>query len=197
MKLKYDFGGWATKANMLCSDGRTILRDAFKDTKDNVGYWIYYDEFFMGKKMKFGESTQKLALFKKTAGEYERIDAEDDGKNWGYSGIELHEHPVLDGKTGKISGKIEHRENKGLEPFIKKHNEFSSWEASRYFKTKTGKEQLTFRQKVKYSLLDTWLLCHIYFIYIFFFKLGFLDGKTGYIYANLKKVKQLSILVLN
>ena len=31
MKLKYDFGGWATKANMLCSDGRTILRDAFKD----------------------------------------------------------------------------------------------------------------------------------------------------------------------
>ena len=27
----YDFSGWATKANMLCSDGRTILKDAFKD----------------------------------------------------------------------------------------------------------------------------------------------------------------------
>lgn len=26
----YDFSGWATRANMRCSDGRTILRDAFK-----------------------------------------------------------------------------------------------------------------------------------------------------------------------
>ena len=27
---KYDFSGWATKNNLLCSDGRTILKDAFK-----------------------------------------------------------------------------------------------------------------------------------------------------------------------
>ena len=27
---KYDFSGWATKANLKCSDGRTILKDAFK-----------------------------------------------------------------------------------------------------------------------------------------------------------------------
>lgn len=27
---KYDFSGWATKANVLCSDGRTIMKDAFK-----------------------------------------------------------------------------------------------------------------------------------------------------------------------
>lgn len=29
-KKKYDFCGWATKNNLLCSDGRIILRDAFK-----------------------------------------------------------------------------------------------------------------------------------------------------------------------
>ena len=28
--MKYDFSGWATKNNIKCSDGRTILRDAFK-----------------------------------------------------------------------------------------------------------------------------------------------------------------------
>ena len=28
---KWDFSGWATKANLKCSDGRTIMRDAFKD----------------------------------------------------------------------------------------------------------------------------------------------------------------------
>lgn len=29
--MKYDFGGWATRANLRCSDGRTILKDAFKE----------------------------------------------------------------------------------------------------------------------------------------------------------------------
>ena len=28
---KFDFGGWATRANVKCSDGRTILKDAFKE----------------------------------------------------------------------------------------------------------------------------------------------------------------------
>ena len=29
--MKYDFSGWATKNNLKCSDGRTIMRDAFKN----------------------------------------------------------------------------------------------------------------------------------------------------------------------
>lgn len=53
---KYDFGGWATRNNLRCSDGRTIVRDAFKDcdgltrplvwnhqhnSPDNVlGHWV-------------------------------------------------------------------------------------------------------------------------------------------------------------
>lgn len=28
---KFDFSGWATKVNLKCSDGRTILKDAFRD----------------------------------------------------------------------------------------------------------------------------------------------------------------------
>ena len=30
-KGKWDFSGWATRADQLCSDGRTIRRGAFKD----------------------------------------------------------------------------------------------------------------------------------------------------------------------
>lgn len=30
IKMKYDFSGWATRANLKCSDGRVIMRDAFK-----------------------------------------------------------------------------------------------------------------------------------------------------------------------
>lgn len=31
MKTDYDFGGWATRNNIKCSDGRIILKDAFKE----------------------------------------------------------------------------------------------------------------------------------------------------------------------
>ena len=31
MAKTYDCSGWATKANMLCSDGRTIRKNAFEE----------------------------------------------------------------------------------------------------------------------------------------------------------------------
>lgn len=34
--MKYDFSGYATKNDILCSDGRTIRKDAFKDNDGTV-----------------------------------------------------------------------------------------------------------------------------------------------------------------
>ena len=34
--MKYDFSGWATKSNLKCSDGRTIMKDAFKDNDGDI-----------------------------------------------------------------------------------------------------------------------------------------------------------------
>ena len=140
----------------------------------------------MGKKLKHGESNHKLALFKKTAGEYERIEAEDES-NWSYSGVELHEQPILNGSVGVIKSRIDHKENKGLESYIKKHNEFSTWEANRYLKTGNNKEYASLRQRIKYVLLDSWWCGRLYFFYIYVIRLGFLDGQAGYIFAHLKK----------
>lgn len=39
--MKYDFSGWATKNNILCSDGRTILKDAFKEQDGEVVPLVY------------------------------------------------------------------------------------------------------------------------------------------------------------
>ena len=35
-KAKYDFSGWATRNNLKCSDGRTIMKDAFKHNDGNT-----------------------------------------------------------------------------------------------------------------------------------------------------------------
>lgn len=36
MSKKFDFSGWATRNNLKCSDGRTILRDAFKQDDGQI-----------------------------------------------------------------------------------------------------------------------------------------------------------------
>ena len=41
MGAKYDFSGWATKNDLLCSDGRTIRKDAFKDCDGKVVPLVY------------------------------------------------------------------------------------------------------------------------------------------------------------
>ena len=39
--MKYDFSGWATKNDLLCSDGRTIKKDAFKDNDGQIVPLVY------------------------------------------------------------------------------------------------------------------------------------------------------------
>ena len=34
--MEYDFSGWATRNNIRCSDGRTILKDAFKHNDGQI-----------------------------------------------------------------------------------------------------------------------------------------------------------------
>ena len=41
MAQKFDFGGWATKNDLLCADGRIIRRDAFKDNDGQTVPLVY------------------------------------------------------------------------------------------------------------------------------------------------------------
>ncbi len=101
--------------------------------------------------------------------------------------MEVHEHPIIEGKIGIIHSKIIHKDFKTLEHYIEKHNAYSSWEAQRYFELKKNKNgNLSLNQKIKYGLLNTGLLPLFYFIGTYFFKFGFLDGKEGFFFARFK-----------
>lgn len=150
---------------------------------NNSGYWLYYNNYFMGREQKFGLKMRKLALFKKDRGRFEKI-FED---KWSNLDMEIHEHPVINGKIGKIKSTILHKDYKGLEHYIARHNSYSTWEAKRYISLINDKtKQFTFRQKLKYSLINTGLLPNLYFLGTYVFKLGFLDGLTGLYFARFK-----------
>jgi glycosyltransferase involved in cell wall biosynthesis len=156
-------------------------------TSSHAGYWISFTNWFMGRPLHHGDPFRKLALFRVGAGEYEAFPE----SWWSHLDMEVHEHPVLAGSTGEISSRLEHHDYRGLKHYIAKHNEYSSWEASRYaWLQQAGPEAwqaLTSRQQFKYRHLSRWWLGWVYFVVAYVFKKGFLDGPSGWVFAWMKR----------
>jgi glycosyltransferase involved in cell wall biosynthesis len=160
----------------------TEISKKIEQTTHN-SFWLNYNNYFMGKELKYGDKMRKKALFKKGFGEYEKIEED----NWSHLDMEIHEHPIISGSEGEIKSPIIHKDYKGLEHYISKHNAYSSWEANRYmFLKKSKNNNLTLRQNIKYRLINTEFLSAAYFLYSYILKLGFLDGKSGFYLGKYK-----------
>ena len=169
----------------LTDDFKTELRSTLQQDSDNVGYWLRYTIYFLGKENKGGYFLHKLALFQVGAGEYEKIDED----QWSKLDMEIHEHPVLNGEIGTIRSKIDHRDLRGVSYYVTKHNEYSSWEAARFLTLSTDTkvtQRWSWMQRIKYGLMRTPWLGPLYFLGSFFLMGGFRDGKRGFGFAILK-----------
>ena len=169
----------------LTDEFKAELRETLQRDEDIDGYWLRYTIYFLGKQNKGGYFLHKLALFRVGAGEYEKIDED----RWSKLDMEIHEHPVLNGKIGTIKSKIDHQDLRGVSYYVTKHNEYSSWEAARYLKlvsdTQTN-QRWSWMQRIKYGLMRTPLLGPIYFLGSYFLMGGFRDGSRGFAFAILK-----------
>jgi glycosyltransferase involved in cell wall biosynthesis len=178
---------------VLFLDADEILDEAFCNElastlrgTDKVGFWLHFSNYFLGQPLRHGVGQRKLALMKVGSGLYEKI--EEDG--WSNLDMEVHEHPVLDGPLGELKAKIDHRDLRGLESFLKRHVEYAKWEVARYSAlTQTHREgasHLTDRQRFKYRHLSKWWFPWLYFATTYVAKLGFLDGRVGLTHAYYK-----------
>jgi glycosyltransferase involved in cell wall biosynthesis len=155
------------------------------NVEEKDGYWLNYTIYFMEKPLRWGYPLKKLALFKVGAGEYEKIEE----KFWSGLDMEVHEHPVINGSTGVIRSRIDHRDFRGMTHYITKHNDYSDWEARRILqdiKSKKNNNNLTWKQKFKYKVIQSPFAGVIYFIGSYIFMGGFLDGAKGLTFAILK-----------
>ena len=168
----------------MTAEFKAELRAALEQS-NKAGFWLNYTIYFMGKQLKGGYPLKKLALFKVGAGEYEQIDED----QWSKLDMEVHEHPVLNGEIGVIKSKIDHQDFRGVSHYVIKHNEYSNWEAGRFWKLIQNRHEVkkwTWKQKIKYKLLQSVLLGPIYFFGSFFLLGGFKDGARGFAFAILK-----------
>ena len=148
-------------------------------TKHDV-FVVFYDNWFLGRMLRHGDCMRKSALVRYGHGEQERVD--DIATNLP---MEIHEQIVTDGTIGVIHAHLEHHDKRSLESYYAKHLEYADWEANRY-KTliENTKKQLTCRQKIKYGLITFFWFGFAYFCVCYFFKLGFLDGYPGFVFAK-------------
>ncbi len=178
---------------VLFLDADEYLTDEFKrdliaalsQSSDFEAFWLSYTIYFMGKKLKGGYPLNKLALFKVGAGEYEKIDE----NQWSKLDMEIHEHPIINGKIGTIKSKIDHQDFRGATHYVNKHTEYASWEVNRYLKAINDEgvaRQWTWKQKIKYRLLKSVLIGPVFFFGSYILLGGFRDGRAGFAFAIMK-----------
>ncbi len=108
-----------------------------------------------------------------------------------YESREVHEHMVVDGPVGFLGGELVHHDRRPLEFLIAKHNRYSTLEARAIFEQGQSEarglpprflggplERRRWIKRYVYPRLPAKFLCR--FLWMYFVKLGFLDGITGW-----------------
>lgn len=223
--VRFDYkGGWPKKRqwameNLDIKNPWTLLLDAderitdvlqkemidisLSDTKIS-GYFLTLNLVFLGKVLKHGANgLQKMSFFKTGKGNYEmRLEDQDSSM----ADMEIHEHVIVEGETSYCKNYVIHHNYNTMDRYIDKHNEYSNWESVIYFKhfyendnvAKTEEnlgKQAKFRRKIKYLFFKMPFTPLLYFMHLYIFKLGFLDGKQGFIYCAFQAIQIFHIKV--
>jgi glycosyltransferase involved in cell wall biosynthesis len=154
-----------------------------------VGFFLNRRFMFMGVWLKHCGyyPSWNLRLIKRGYGEYEKLTEVGDT---GSGDNEVHEHVIAKGPVGYLKHDMLHYAFPTIGVFMEKHNRYSNWEAavelrrsrgdaeaigsdlSRVRKLKDFSRRLPFRPTLR-------------FLYAYVWKLGFLDGRPGYIFCRL------------
>jgi glycosyltransferase involved in cell wall biosynthesis len=107
---------------------------------------------------------------------------------------QINEHFVIDGEAGHLQHDFVHEDQRGIDHWIQKHNQYATKEAEELLKVKNQTGYADARFWGTQAERKRWLRCYVwnrlpvlvrpfvYFFYRFILKGGFLDGKQAFIY---------------
>lgn len=211
-------GGWPKKRNwglehlpirnrwvlLLDADERVSpkLHDEMRraiSSEQHDGYYIRWKFYFLGRWMKHSWSHGwMMRLFRHGKGQYEDLGMRGEG-GWD---AEVHENVVVDGLCGSLEEHLDHNSNEDLFFWIKKQNEFSTWNAVRRkaqlseaipFSLLLSKDPVKKRRALKAIFLRLPFKPALMFIYLYILKGGFRDGPAGYYFCALRAAHELNV----
>jgi glycosyltransferase involved in cell wall biosynthesis len=170
------------------------IRLAIQNTEIN-GYYISLRMYFLGRLLRHGGAGfWKLSLFRRGTGGYEcRLRDQDVSM----ADMEVHEHVVVEGNTGRLRHPLMHCNVESLSRYIQKHNEYSNWEAKVWVEGEENAQltaslfgtQAQRRRWMKKTFLQTPGAPLWFFLFRYLLSLGFLDGVPGLIYSGFQAVQ--------
>ena len=140
------------------------------------------------------KSSSYLALFRCGKGSFEcRLREQDHSM----ADIEVHEHVVVDGVTGKLKNSLLHNNVESLDRYIAKHNAYSNWEAQVWLRREisTGIAPSFFgiqaqrRRWLRQKFFGIPGSPVLFFLYKYLLRFGFLDGVPGLIFCGFQAVQ--------
>ncbi len=158
------------------------------------GYYISLRMYFLGRLLRHGSAGfWKLSLFRRGKGGFEcRLKDQDSSM----ADMEIHEHVVVDGATARLNHPLEHHNVESLSRYIRKHDEYSNWEAKVWvegdakdlspalFGTQAQRRRWLKTKFLRLPGAPLW-----FFLFKYVFNLGFLDGVPGLIYCGFQAVQ--------
>lgn len=159
------------------------------------GFLVRYHYYFLGRWLRHGDPLWKLALVRHASARFESIAVPEVS---GYD-VELHEWPRVPGRLGRLRAPLLHRDAEDLRHFFDRHNVYSDWEArlavqyaardrSGEIRPRLAGTPVERRRWLKRLFLRLPGRSWVFFIYSFFLRGGFLDGRAGFHYAALKAI---------
>jgi glycosyltransferase involved in cell wall biosynthesis len=199
-------GGWPKKRQyvldtfhfktewILLLDADEILTEKAKESISNAiksdqfdGYYLWFKIFFLNKLLRFSDpGMRKLSLFRTGFGAFEmRYEYQD----LSMGDMEVHEHVVVKGRTAEIKEPIQHFNYNSLSRFILKHDQYSNYECKVHINGSEGELNSRFfgsmeqrRRYIKGKLIRNPIAPFFYFLYLYIFRMGFIDGRQGFYY---------------
>ena len=161
---------------------KEIVEECNKHQNDDVhSTMMRYKSYFLGKFLKHGGAYPflKITIFKPEFGKFE------------YRA--LGEHVVMrEGQTIDLKNDCIHYDFKDLTSFVDKHNKYATREVADYFDIHSGRQLENLYGKPEsvrklrdnfYYKLPLFWRAKFYYWFRYYFKMGFLDGKPGKIFA--------------
>jgi glycosyltransferase involved in cell wall biosynthesis len=201
LPLAYDWIFLVDADEALTPELANEIRRAIQDPAYD-GYYIALRMFFLDRELRHsGANFYKLSLFRRGKGRFEcRLKDQDQSM----ADMEVHEHIVITrqegskAKTARLRHSLLHHNVESLSHYIRKHDEYSNWEARVWLAGDDSARDLApslfgsqaqrrrWLRKMFFAIPGSPVL---FFFYKYVFSLGFLDGIPGLIYCGLQGVQ--------
>ncbi len=183
LQIRHDWVFWVDADEVLTSD---LIAEIRMLDFQCVGYFVKGQYILNGRVLKYGMQNNKIALFNRkrmTFPVVDDLDCPDMGE------IEGHYQPVLrrDGIIGQLNATLLHYANQDAVAWTKRHERYARWEVYMARSHAWPKDPVWWREWLKRCMRSSRFRPYVLFMYSYICKLGFLDGRAGYEFAQSRK----------